>query len=342
MTDSLDYRSSGVDIDEGERAVARMKSLARATFTPRVMSDLGGFGGLFRADFGGLREPVLVASTDGVGTKLRVASMTGRYDTVGRDLVNHCVNDILAQGAEPLFFLDYIACGRLEASVAVRIVEGLSAACIENGCALLGGETAEMPGFYAPGDYDVAGTIVGVADRDSIPDRSLVEPGMPVLGLHSSGLHTNGYSLARRVLFDKAGLSPDDRPDELGGVTVADALLEVHLSYLKAVGPMLRGGLAAGICHVTGGGIPGNLPRILPEGCGALIRLPDDPPPLFGLIRDLGEISDHEMQRAFNLGAGMLVVLRRGLEEAAGMAREAGFRAYEAGSIDSTGRITLD
>ncbi len=304
-----DYRSCGVDIDEGEAAVERMKASVRRTYGPRVLSDLGSFGGLFRADFPGIARPVLVASTDGVGTKLRVASMTGRYGTVGADLVNHCVNDILVQGAVPLFFLDYIACGKLDAGVAATIVDGMASACTACGCALLGGETAEMPGFYAPGDYDVAGTIVGVVGESSIVDGTGIAPGMRIIGLESSGLHTNGYSLARKVLFELAGLSPDSRPGILGGATVADALLEVHRCYLDAVRPVLEEGLARGLCHVTGGGVPGNLKRILPRGCGAIIEESWPVPPLFTLIEDLGGIARREMRRVFNMGAGFLVVV---------------------------------
>jgi phosphoribosylformylglycinamidine cyclo-ligase len=308
MTGGADYRSSGVDIGEGGRAVELMRSAVRSTFTPRVLSDIGHFGGLFRADFHGMSEPVLTASTDGVGTKLKVAAMAGSYGTVGMDLVNHCVNDILVLGAEPLFFLDYIACGRLDASVAADIVSGLASACRENGCALLGGETAEMPGFYSPGDYDVAGTVVGVVERGRIVEGSSIRPGMSVVGLPSTGLHTNGYSLARKVLFEIAGLSPSDRPGALRGESVAGSLLAVHRSYLKAVQPLLRQGLVRGMAHITGGGIQGNLSRILPEGCGAVIR-PDWPvPAIFGLIGELGAIDPGEMYQAFNMGAGMLLV----------------------------------
>lgn len=309
---AIGYRQSGVDIDEGERAVELMKAAVRRTFDGNVLSDLGSFGGLYRASFPGISRPVLVGSTDGVGTKLKVASMAGDYSTVGRDLVNHCVNDILVQGARPVFFMDYIACGRLDSAVAASVVGGLSDACVENSCVLLGGETAEMPGFYSPGDYDLAGTIVGVVDEDRIIDGRTIEPGDVILGLPSSGLHTNGYSLARKVLFEIAGLGISDAPDELGGDTLGKALLAVHRSYLRAVRPLLDAGLVHGLCHVTGGGIPGNLRRILPGGCGAVIRERWPVPPIFRLIRDRGEVAPEEMRRAFNLGAGMLVAVSRG------------------------------
>lgn len=337
-----DYRQAGVDVEEGEKAVLLMKNAVRETFTPNVMSDLGSFGGLFRAEFPGIEKPVLVASTDGVGTKLKIAAMVGDYSTVGQDLVNHCVNDILAQGAEPLFFLDYIACGSLESRIASEIVTGMARACKENGCALLGGETAEMPGFYAPGDYDVAGTIVGVVDEGSVIESSRVRPGMELLGLPSTGLHTNGYSLARMVLFEMAGLEPGDRPAELEGLSIAKALLAVHRSYLGAVRPLLRKGIAAGICHVTGGGIPGNLCRILPPGCGAAVRMNWSAPPIFDLIARLGDIAPTDMRRAFNLGVGLIIAVA---EEDSGLAvsvlESAGESPFSVGRTDSSGVISF-
>lgn len=338
----VDYRKAGVDVDEGEKAVLLMKKAVRETFTPRVMSDLGSFGGLFRADFPGTPRPVLVASTDGVGTKLKVASMIGDYSTVGQDLVNHCVNDILAQGAEPLFFLDYIACGRLDSGTAAEIVTGMAKACRENGCALLGGETAEMPGFYAPGDYDVAGTIVGLVDERSVISADKVRPGMRLLGLPSTGLHTNGYSLARMVLFEIARLDPSDRPDELGGASVGEALLAVHRSYLPAVRPLLSRGIVSGICHVTGGGIPGNLCRILPPGCGAVIETGWAVPPVFELIRRLGSIEPQDMRRAFNLGVGLILAVAEELsEEAVAILSGAGESPFPVGWTDSSGDIVF-
>src|SRR3954463_4783204 len=259
----MDYKHAGVDIDAGNEVVRRIKGLAKKTATAGVLSDLGSFGGLFHLGARGLKDPVLVASADGVGTKLRLAFMSGIHDTIGMDLVNHCVNDILVQGAEPLFFLDYLATGRLDPDVAVRIVDGLSRACRENGCALLGGETAEMPGFYADGEYDVAGFIVGAVERDRIVDGRSIAAGDVLVGIPSSGLHTNGYSLARRIVFERLGLGVGDRVPELG-TTVGDALLATHRSYLALVRPLVGAGIVKGMAHITGGGITDNLPRILP------------------------------------------------------------------------------
>jgi phosphoribosylformylglycinamidine cyclo-ligase len=303
----MDYRQSGVDIDAGNETVRRIRSLARATFTPGVLSDIGSFGGLFRFDRDRFKEPILVSSADGVGTKLKIAFMTGRHDTVGADLVNHCVNDILVQGAEPMFFLDYLAAGRLLPDVAEQVVSGVARACRENDCALIGGETAEMPGFYADGEYDIAGFIVGVVDRAKLVDGRSIAPGDVLIGLPSAGLHTNGYSLARRVLFDVAGLKPDTHVRELGA-TVADALLAPHRSYLPFVRPLLERDYVRGLAHITGGGITENLPRILPEGCAAEIDAGAwTPPPLFRYLQNRGQIARDEMYRAFNMGIGLIV-----------------------------------
>ena len=303
----MDYRQSGVDIDAGNETVRRIRSLARGTFTPGVLSDIGSFGGLFRLDREKYREPVLVSSADGVGTKLKVAFMTGTHDTVGADLVNHCVNDILVQGAEPLFFLDYLATGRLSPSVAEQVVAGVARACRENGCALIGGETAEMPGFYADGEYDIAGFIVGVVERERLIDGRTIVPGDVLIGLPSAGLHTNGYSLARRVLFDVCGFAPDTFVPELGA-TVGQALLAPHRSYLPAVRVLLGRDLVRGIAHITGGGITENLPRILPEGCAADIDLMAwVVPPIFRLLERRGGIAPDEMRRAFNMGIGLIL-----------------------------------
>ena len=304
----MDYKQSGVDIDAGNEVVRRIRSLAKGTFTPGVLSEIGSFGGLFSLSAAGMRDPVLVSSADGVGTKLRVAFMTGIHDTVGRDLVNHCVNDILVQGAVPLFFLDYLATGRLDPDVAVQIVEGLSIACRENGCALLGGETAEMPGFYADGEYDVAGFIVGAVDREHLIDGRAVRSGDVLIGLPSSGLHTNGYSLARRIAFDVAGLDVNDAVPELG-TTLGDALLRPHRSYLPAIRPLLGTGLVRGMAHITGGGITDNLPRVLPEGRGAVIdRKSWQVPALFQWLQRQGEVPDEDMLRTFNMGVGLIVI----------------------------------
>jgi len=301
------YRDSGVDIDAGNEAVRRIRGLARSTFTRGVLSEIGSFGGLFKLDSERYRSPVLVSSADGVGTKLKLAFLTGRHDSVGADLVNHCVNDILVQGAEPLFFLDYLATGRLSPAVAEEVVAGVARACRENGCALIGGETAEMPGFYADGEYDIAGFIVGVVEESRIIDGRAIVPGDALIGLPSAGLHTNGYSLARRVFFDLAGWRVDSFVNELG-TTVGDALLAPHLSYLPAVRPLLQESLAKGMAHITGGGITENLPRILPEGCGAQIDVTSwERPAVFRVLQTRGRISDDEMFRAFNMGIGLIL-----------------------------------
>jgi phosphoribosylformylglycinamidine cyclo-ligase len=303
----MEYKSAGVDIDAGNETVRRIRSLARSTFTPGVLSEIGSFGGLFRLDRDRYQEPVLVSSADGVGTKLKVAFMTGRHDTVGADLVNHCVNDILVQGAEPLFFLDYLATGRLSPAVAEAVVSGVARACKDNGCALIGGETAEMPGFYADGEYDIAGFIVGAVDRAKVIDGRSIVPGDVLIGLPSAGLHTNGYSLARRVLFDVAGWKVDTFVPELQA-TVGDALLAPHRSYLPCIRPLLDRGSLKGLAHITGGGITENLPRILPDGCAAEIDLRAwDVPPIFRLLQERGGIARDEMFRAFNMGIGLIV-----------------------------------
>ncbi|HUR34739.1 MAG TPA: phosphoribosylformylglycinamidine cyclo-ligase [Vicinamibacterales bacterium] len=303
----MDYRQSGVDIDAGNETVRRIKGLARATFTPGVLSDIGSFGGLFSLNAAGLADPVLVSSADGVGTKLKIAFMTGRHDTIGADLVNHCVNDILVQGASPLFFLDYLATGRLSPDVAEQIVTGAARACRENGCALIGGETAEMPGFYADGEYDIAGFIVGAVDRAKLIDGRTIVPGDVLIGLPSSGLHTNGYSLARKVFFERCGLRADAVVSELGGA-VGDVLLATHRSYLAPVRPLLEAGLIKGMAHITGGGITENLPRVLPEGRAAEIdRTTWTVPPVFTFIAEHGNIAGDEMLRAFNMGIGLIL-----------------------------------
>ena len=307
----MDYKQSGVDIDAGNEVVRRIRSLARATFTPGVLSDIGSFGGLFNLQAQGLSDPVLVASADGVGTKLRVAFLTGVHTTIGRDLVNHCVNDILVQGAQPLFFLDYLATGKLDPDVAVQIVQGLADACRENGCALLGGETAEMPGFYADGEYDVAGFIVGAVARDRLIDGKTIVPGDVLIGVPSSGLHTNGYSLARRIAFEVARLRPADYVKELGA-TIGEALLVPHRSYLPVVRPLLPSGLVKGMAHITGGGITENLPRILPAGTHAVInRRAWSAPAIFQWLQRTGAVPDEDMLRTFNMGIGLIIACGR-------------------------------
>ena len=307
----MDYKQSGVDIDAGNEVVRRIRSLARGTFTPGVLSEIGSFGGLFRLGNAGGDDAVLVASADGVGTKLRVAFMTGVHTSIGVDLVNHCVNDILVQGAYPLFFLDYLATGRLNPDVAVQIVEGLAGACRANGCALLGGETAEMPGFYADGEYDVAGFIVGVVPRRQLIDGKSITPGDVLIGLPSSGLHTNGYSLARRIAFDGAGLSVDAVVPALGR-SIGEALLVPHRSYLSVVRPLIvdhaEPALIKGMAHITGGGITDNLPRMLPSGTHAAIdRSAWQTPAIFQWLQKTGGVPDADMLRTFNMGIGLII-----------------------------------
>lgn len=305
---TMDYITAGVNIAAGEELVQRIKPLVRSTFNERVLADVGHFGGFYDARFEGMQHPVLVSSTDGVGTKLKIAIAMNVHSTVGRDLVNHCINDILACGAKPLFFLDYFATGKLDVEIAEQVIAGLVTACRENGCALIGGETAEMPSLYAEGDYDLAGTIVGVVEKNAIVDGRSIQVGDVLIGLRSSGLHTNGYSLARAVLLERFRL--DEFVPDLG-TTLGSALLEIHRSYRSTIVPLLERKLVVGLAHVTGGGIEGNTRRILPKG----LRLAIDwnaweVPPIFRLIQRCGNVSDEEMRRVFNLGIGMVVVCR--------------------------------
>ena len=312
MTKSVSYSDAGVDIDAATRATDRIKELARTTFNQRTLSEIGSFGGMFDGAFPKLAAPVLVASADGVGTKLKAAFATGVHNTVGRDLVNHCVNDILVQGARPLFFLDYVATGKLSPEVVASVVEGVANGCRENGCVLLGGETAEMPGFYGEGEYDIAGFIVGVVDRSKIIDGKSIEPGDVLLALPSAGLHTNGYSLARKLFFEIAGYDVDTPVSELG-MTVGQALLLPHLSYLRPLEGLLDSGVIKGLAHITGGGLTDNIPRILPEGTAVRIEKGSWPVlPMFELFRRLGNVSDSEMYRTFNMGVGMVIVCAPG------------------------------
>jgi len=302
------YRDAGVDIDAAIRAKARIKRLARQTFNPRVLREVGAFGGFFA--LGGLpRDAVLVASVDGVGTKLKIAFALGRHSTVGADLVHHCVNDIAVHGAAPLFFLDYLATGKLHPDVIAEVVKGMARACRAVGCALIGGETAEMPGFYPPGEYDLAGSIVGWVRRRQIVDGSRIRPGDVILGLPSLGLHTNGYSLARKVLLEQAGMKLADRVPELGQ-KLGDELLRPHRCYWPVLEPLLRKGWLKGLVHVTGGGLTDNPPRILPPGCTAEIRLGSWPVlPIFELIQRAGRVPERDCLRTFNMGIGMMLVV---------------------------------
>lgn len=298
------YRDAGVNIDEAERAVRSIKRLARTTFTPGVLTDIGTFGAAYR--LGGLRRPVLVSSADGVGTKLKLAFLTGRHDTVGKDLVNHCVNDIAVQGAEPLFFLDYFAAGKLDAGVVASVVSGLAKACKQNGCSLIGGETAEMPGMYLSGEYDLAGFIVGAAEQSKLLTGRSIRAGDVLLALPSSGLHTNGYSIARRLLFDQAGYTPDTRLPEIGAA-LGEALLAIHRSYLKPIRTLIAAGVLRGAAHITGGGITDNTPRMLPAGLVAAIETGNwKIPPIFEVLRRLGNIPEDDYRRTFNLGVGVV------------------------------------
>jgi phosphoribosylformylglycinamidine cyclo-ligase len=307
------YADAGVDITSGDRSKQRIKMLARKTFNKHVLSEIGGFGGLFALDLERFPQPVLVSSADGVGTKLKVAFDLGIHHTIGADLVNHCVNDIAVQGATPLFFLDYLATGRLreqDSATVETVVRGLSEACRANGCALIGGETAQMPGFYADGEYDLAGTIIGCVNRPDIITGEGIESGDVLIGLPSNGLHTNGYSLARKLLFEVAGYAPDHYVNELKDKTGA-ALMRTHRSYLAILKKLIGAGIVHGMAHITGGGITENLPRILPRGTAAVVDLASWPvPPLFEHLQHLGNVEQDEMMRTFNMGIGMIVVVR--------------------------------
>lgn len=332
----MSYRSAGVDLEKAARAKEGIREMVEATRDRWTLSDLGSFGGLYQVP-DGMSAPVLVSSADGVGTKLKVAFRTGIHETVGQDLVNHCVNDILVQGARPLFFLDYLATGELEEGVVEEVVGGVARACRENGCALLGGETAQMPDFYSPGEYDLAGFIVGIVEREQVLDGRRVRAGDRLVALPSSGLHTNGYTLARRIVFERAGLGVED-PLPGTEMSVGEALLRVHRSYLRPLEPELGRGPLRALAHITGGGIPGNLPRVLPAGLGAVIRRESwSVPPLFQTLAELGGVEESEMRRVFNLGVGMIAVVPP--EEAAGLVgrlRDRGEEAWSVGEVTST------
>ena len=307
MSEQTTYSAAGVNIDEASRAVSIIKRSASKTFTPEVLTSIGSFGAGFALK--GWRDPVLVSSADGVGTKLKIAFATGRHDTIGEDLVNHCVNDIAVQGAKPLFFLDYFAVGKLDAKVCGSVVSGLARACVKNGCALIGGETAEMPGLYAPGEYDLAGFIVGAVERKRMITGETIEPGDVVLGLPSQGLHTNGYSLARKILFEVAGHQLDARIAGLSS-TIANELLKIHRSYLAPIQALHEAKLLKGAAHITGGGLTDNVPRILPRHCAVQIDRYSWPrQPIFDLLRKLGGVPEDDFRRTFNLGVGMVFVV---------------------------------
>jgi phosphoribosylformylglycinamidine cyclo-ligase len=306
---SISYADAGVDISSGDRSKQRIKMLARKTFNKQVLSEIGGFGGLFALDLEKFPNPVLVSSADGVGTKLKVAFDLGIHHTVGQDLVNHCVNDIAVQGATPLFFLDYLATGKLEDNIVETVVQGISEACRANGCALIGGETAQMPGFYADGEYDLAGTIIGAVSRDKIITGENIQVGDVLIGIPSNGLHTNGYSLARKLLFEVAKYGPEQYINELKDKTGA-ALMRTHRSYLSIIKKLTGAEVVHGMAHITGGGITENLPRIIPKGMGATIDLSSwTVPPLFEHLQKLGNVEQDEMLRTFNMGIGLIVVV---------------------------------
>lgn len=336
------YEQAGVSIDAQDDALARIKGHVQSTFNARVLSAHGSFGGLFDASFPEMKAPVLVSSADGVGTKLRVATAVNRHDSVGQCLVNHCINDILVQGATPLFFMDYLATGALEPAVVEAVIRGMSLACAENGMALLGGELAEMPGFYGAGDYDVAGFIVGVVDRDRILGKSRVHQGQRILGLASSGLHTNGYSLVRKVVFEQEKLRPEDR---FPGTqrTVADVLLTVHRCYFPVLKSLIQEGRIAAMAHITGGGLLDNVPRILPDDLDAEIRTGFPMPPEFPYLVEKARMGFDEAHRVFNMGVGMVLLVDEADAEAIQrVILDQGVSCFPLGSvIRGRGRVQL-
>ena len=303
------YKEAGVDVQAGDETVDRIQSTVQETFTPGVLANIGAFGSFFEPDLDGFENPVLVSSIDGVGTKLKVASRAERFDTVGQDLVNHCVNDIAVCGAEPLYFLDYYGVGALEPSTAEAVVEGFATACKENQCALVGGEIAEMPDVYGDEEFDLVGSIVGLVDKSDIVDGGAVTPGDVLLGLPSTGIHTNGYTLARTVLFED--FTVDDRPPELEGASIGEVLLRIHRSYLRPIQALMEIDVVQGAAHITGGGLPGNLRRVVPPGCEAVVDYDSwERPPIFSLIQSRGDVPEADMRQTFNLGVGLVLIVR--------------------------------
>ena len=338
--DALRYGSAGVDIDASNAAKARIKKLAESTFTGGVVGEFGGFGGMFRLP-SGLKKPVLVSSADGVGTKIKVAIEAGRHDTIGRDLVNHCVNDILVQGALPLFFLDYVAFGKLEPTVVEQVLAGVAAGCRDNGCALIGGETAEMPGLYTPPDYDLAGFIVGYVEEDEVLGPHRVRPDDVLIALPSSGLHTNGYSLARKIVANRLKLHLTDAFPEVAG-SVADVLLAEHKSYLPALKPVLE--RVHAMAHITGGGLPENLDRALPPTLDAVLDVSSwRVPTVFGVLMEAGQVEPAEMYRTFNMGVGMVVICAPSdVKSVMSAASEAGLKGWQIGALQpGSGAVKL-
>lgn len=343
MSAGLTYRDAGVDIDAGSRSVELIKESVRATYRPEVLGDLGGFGGLFALDVKKYKEPVLVSGTDGVGTKLKLAFMLNRHDTIGQDAVAMCVNDILVQGAEPLFFLDYLAVGRLDPEQAAAVVKGVAAACRESGCALIGGEMAEMNGFYAAGEYDIAGFAVGVVERSALITAARVREGDALIGLPSSGLHSNGFSLVRKIVFEMKGFTGGERIEALGGGTLGETLLTPTRLYPRACLPVIRDFRLHGMVHITGGGFYDNIPRALPEGLGAEIDTSAwEMPAIFRLLQEWGGVAWPEMYRTFNMGVGMILIA--GADEADAVLaalRNAGETAYSIGRVTRGAGVTL-
>lgn len=338
--DALRYGSAGVDIDASNAAKLAIKRLVESTFTSGVVGGFGGFGGMFRLP-GSLQNPILVSSADGVGTKIKVAIESGRHDTIGRDLVNHCVNDILVQGAQPLFFLDYVAFGKLEPAIVEAVVKGVAAGCRDNGCALIGGETAEMPGLYTPPDYDLAGFIVGYVEESGVLGAHKVKPDDVLIGFESAGLHTNGYSLARKIVADRLQLRVDD-PFPAGGGTVADILLAEHRSYLSALRPVLD--RVHAMAHITGGGLPENLDRALPQSLDAVVELSSwRVPAVFRVLMEAGKVAPAEMYRTFNMGVGMVVICAPSdASSVLTAASAAGVRGWKIGSLQpGSGAVIL-
>ena len=331
---SITYADAGVDIERANRTKQRIKYLAHRTFNKNVLSEIGGYGGLFQVDKKKFKDPVLVSSVDGVGTKLKLAFEMNLHHTVGGDLVNHCVNDIVVQGATPLFFMDYLAVGKLDPEVAEKVVSGVAEACKHNGCALIGGETAEMPGFYPPNEYDLAGFIVGVVERDRVLTGKGVEVGDILLGLPSTGLHTNGYSLARKLLFSRAGYSPETYVNEIKG-KVGNELMKQHRTYWPLLRRLLDGDNISAMAHITGGGITENLPRVLPKGTGAIVELGTWPVlPIFEHLQKLGRIEEAEMMRTFNMGLGMILIIApKKFKKVQGVLERVGEKAFVIGRI---------
>lgn len=334
MSQSISYSDAGVSIDNANKAVAKIKEYAKTTFNQRTLTEIGSFGGMFAGGFPEMKEPILVASADGVGTKLKIAFLTGIHDTIGQDLVNHCVNDVLVQGARPLFFLDYFATGKLLPDVTASVVEGIAKACRENKCVLLGGETAEMPGFYAENEYDLAGFVVGIVDKAKVIDGKNIKAGDVVLGLASNGLHTNGFSLARKLLFYVGRYKLDRTLDETGE-TIAETLLKPHKSYLPALDGLLESGKIKGLAHITGGGLPENLPRILPGNVSAEIKRGTwDELPIFGTMQKLGNVEDNEMFRTFNMGVGMTIICAKSdVQKIKSHVENLGEKCFEIGQV---------